>query len=186
MNQAPGLAPHAVAATLILHQEGVIAVIALIGLALRDEGVAAGLAARGTLAAALLEGCGVAVAAFVLLWLARTLLAPLRELETWQRGMVAGWSAADVAAVAVFSGVAEEALVRAVLQPALGLLPAAAIFALLHVVPDRRLWLWPVIALGLGVVLGWLFARSGYPAAATAHVVLNALSLTRLRLGAAA
>jgi membrane protease YdiL (CAAX protease family) len=46
--------------------------------------------------------------------------------------------------------------------------------------------LWPVVALGLGVVLGWLFARSGYPAAAAAHAVLNALSLTRLRLTAAA
>lgn len=186
MNRAPGLAPRAVPATHILHQEGVIAVIALIGLALRDEGVGAGLAARGNLAAALLEGCVVAIAAFGLLWLARMLLGPLRELEAWQRGMVAGWSAADVAAVAIFSGLAEEALVRAVLQPALGLLPAAAIFAVLHVVPDRRLWLWPVIALGLGLVLGGLFARSGYPAAAAAHVVLNALSLTRLRLAAAA
>jgi len=186
MNPAPALAPRAVPATLILHQEGAIAVIALIGLALRDDGVAVGLAARGSLAAALLLGCVVGAAVFVLLWLARTLLAPLRELEAWQRGMVAGWSVADVTAVAVFSGLAEEALVRAVLQPALGLLPAAAIFAVLHVVPDRRLWLWPVIALVLGVVLGWLYARSGYPAAAAAHVVLNALSLTRLRLTAAA
>ena len=64
--------------------------------------------------------------------------------------MVEGWSAGDALAVAVFSGLAEEALIRALLQPLIGLVPAAAVFAVLHLVPDRRLWMWPVMALLLG------------------------------------
>ena len=43
--------------------------------------------------------------------------------------MVAGWSKGDALAVAVFSGLAEEAFIRALLQPLIGLVPAAAVFA---------------------------------------------------------
>jgi membrane protease YdiL (CAAX protease family) len=71
------------------------------------------------------------------------------------------------------------------LQPAIGLLGAALLFAALHLVPDRRLWMWPVIALGLGIVLGLVFSRYGYPAAAAAHCAINLLALTRLRRGEA-
>jgi membrane protease YdiL (CAAX protease family) len=98
--------------------------------------------------------------------------------------MVTGWSVTDAAAVAVFSGLAEEALVRALLQPIIGLLPAALLFAALHFLPDRRLWLWPVLALILGMVLGKLFEIGGYPAAAAAHVTINAVSLYRLQRSA--
>jgi membrane protease YdiL (CAAX protease family) len=95
--------------------------------------------------------------------------------------MVSGWSATDAIAVAVFSGLAEEALIRALLQPIIGLVPAALLFAVLHLVPDRRLWLWPVLALLLGLVLGLAFRIGGYPAAAAAHLLINALAFMRLR-----
>jgi membrane protease YdiL (CAAX protease family) len=98
--------------------------------------------------------------------------------------MVRGWSATDAVAVAVFSGLAEEALVRALLQPLIGLLPAALLFAALHFMPDRRLGLWPLLALTLGVMLGGLFEFGGYPAAAAAHITINAISLSRLRRAA--
>ena len=58
---------------------------------------------------------------------------------------------------------------------------AAALFAVLHLVPDRRLWFWPVFALACGVALGVVYARFGYPAAAAAHVVINLVALLRLR-----
>jgi membrane protease YdiL (CAAX protease family) len=83
--------------------------------------------------------------------------------------------------VSVLSGLAEEALMRAVLQPVIGLIAAAALFAALHVVPDRGLWLWPALALVLGVGFGLLFERYGYPAAAAAHVTLNLIALQQLR-----
>jgi membrane protease YdiL (CAAX protease family) len=172
-----------VPATMVIHQEGVIALIAVIGIWLRDGGFATAFIARGNSLVAVLAGVGAGVACFCLLWMVRA-VGPLRDLEAWQRRMVEGWTAGDAVAVAVFSGLAEEALVRALLQPILGLVPAAAIFAVLHFVPDRRLWAWPLMALMLGLGLGWLFARWGYPAAAAAHVVINGLSLTRFRVTA--
>ncbi len=183
----PGLPePPRIPAVSILHQEGVIAVIALVGLMWKDGSALAGLSPRGALGPALLGGGAAGLVGFVALWLVRAVLPALRDLESWQREMVRSWTATDVAAVALFSGVAEEALVRALLQPLLGIVPAAAVFAVLHVVPDRRVWMWPVIAFGLGLVLGGLYNWGGYPAAASAHTVLNGLALARLRAGSSA
>jgi len=95
--------------------------------------------------------------------------------------MVASWRVADALAVALLSGLAEEALMRALLQPIVGLVAAAALFAVLHIVPDRRLWPWPVMAFGMGLVFGLLFERWGYPAAAAAHAAVNAVGLIRLQ-----
>jgi membrane protease YdiL (CAAX protease family) len=164
----------------LIHQEGVVGVVALIGLGLRSEGPLSALAPVAGWVPSLVAGLAIGgAAAGVLLLLAR--LPPLLRLQRWQREMVAAWSSGDVAAVAMLSGIAEEALVRALLQPLIGLLPAAAVFALLHVVPDRDAWAWPLVALALGLVLGALFARHGYPAAAAAHVVVNAIGFARLR-----
>jgi membrane protease YdiL (CAAX protease family) len=180
MKEAPDTTPRAIPATILLHQEGVVAIVALVGLSMRAEDVADGLAPRGTAVASVFTGLviGLACAAGVLI-LRR--LPALAALEMWQRHMVRGWSLTDAVAVSVFSGLAEEALVRALLQPVIGLLPAALIFAALHLVPDRRLWLWPVLALVLGVILGVIFNLGGYPAAATAHITINGFALIRLQ-----
>ena len=180
MTESENLPPRMIPATMIIHQEGVIALIALIGVWFRDAGLATAFAPRGGLATAILAGVGSGLGCFTLLWLVRT-AGPLRDLESWQRRMVEGWSIGDALAVAVFSGLAEEALIRALLQPVIGLVPAAAVFAALHFVPDRKLWMWPVVALALGLVVGGVFARWGYPAAAAAHIVINGLSLGRFR-----
>lgn len=175
--------PRTIPPTVLAHQEGVIAAIALIGLAFRGE-VLTGLAPRGAPLTAVLLGITAGVAGFAVMWVLRG-LRPLNELERWQRRMVCGWSVTDAVAIAVFSGLAEEAMIRALLQPIIGLIPAALIFAALHFVPVRRLWLWPVLALVLGLGLGWVFERGGYPAAATAHIAINLISLLRLREPAA-
>ena len=167
-------------AIMIIHQEGVIALIAVVALSFRTPGLLTGLAPKHSFAEAVLVGVGIGLACFMVLWLIRG-IGPLADLENWQRRMVQGWTKTDAAAVAVFSGLAEEAFIRAFLQPLVGLLPAAAVFAVLHIVPERRLWLWPVVALGMGLVLGWGFSYGGYPTAAVAHVVINGLSLVRLR-----
>ncbi len=183
MTEPKELTPRMIPAVMLIHQEGAIAVIAVIGIWLRDDGFANAFSARGGIATAILVGAGVGLACFCLLWLVRA-SGPLRDLETWQRRMVEGWTVGDAAAVAVFSGLAEEALIRALLQPLIGLVAAASIFAVLHFVPDRKLWMWPLMALLLGLVIGWVFARWGYPAAAAAHVVVNGLSLARFRVTA--
>ncbi len=172
--------PPAIPAAAIIHQEGAIALMALIGLSLRGDGVLAGLAPFTPLITAVFGGIAIGVGSFVILWVLRG-LRPAADLESWQRRMVRGWSITDALAVALFSGLAEEALIRALLQPLLGLWPAALLFAALHFIPDRRLWLWPILALMLGLVLGWTFAAWGYPAAAAAHITINILSLLRLR-----
>lgn len=171
-------------AAALIHQEGVIAVIALVGLSLGSPGIGPALSSRGPLSRAVLWGTAVGFACFFVMWLIRS-VGPLKRLESWQQHMVAGWTVGDAIAVAVFSGLAEEALIRALLQPIVGLVPAAAVFAALHIVPDRRLWIWPLMALLLGLVLGWVFERWGFPAAAATHVVMNALSLSRFRARAA-
>jgi len=172
--------PRAISAVAIIHQEGVIGVIALVGLSLRPEGVLGGLAPRGSLATGVVTGVVAGALCAAGLWALRRLPA-LADLEAWQQRMARNWTATDAAAVAAFSGLAEEALIRALLQPVIGLLPAALLFAVLHVVPDRRLWLWPVLACALGVGLGMIFEFGGYPAAAAAHIAINAFALLRLR-----
>jgi len=170
----------AIPAVAIIHQEGVIGVIALVGLSLRPAGVLGGLAPRGPLAVGVFTGVIAGALCAAALWAMRHFPA-LADLEAWQQRMVRNWSVTDAAAVAIFSGLAEEALIRALLQPVIGLLPAAVLFAALHVVPDRRLWLWPVVACALGAGLGLLFEFGGYPAAAAAHIAINAFALLRLQ-----
>ncbi len=178
---APGpLDPRTVGATAVAHQEGVIGLLALLGLSLTEGGAAAALHPSGSWVAAIGIGlvCGLPLAG--VMWLLRVIPA-LAELEAWQRRMVASWRVADALAVALLSGLAEEALMRALLQPIVGLVAAAALFAVLHIVPDRRLWPWPVMAFGMGLVFGLLFDRWGYPAAAAAHAAVNAVGLIRLQ-----
>ncbi len=171
------------AATAVVHQEGVIAIVALLGLGVRDGSPLGGLLGRTgwaeALGAGVLIGLGMVVAQLALRW-----LEPLRQLEALQTELVGHWTVTDGLAVALLSGVAEEALARALLQPMIGLLGASAVFAVLHVVPDRRAWLWPVLAFVAGIVLGLTFERWGFPAAAAAHVTLNGVGLFRLRRAA--
>ncbi len=93
-------------------------------------------------------GAGLLTGGVCLILLFALLLIPsVKELERWQAGMVQGWTVIDAVAVAIFSGLAEEALIRVLLQPWIGL----------------------------------VFERWGYPAVATAHIVVNLVSLLRLR-----
>lgn len=154
--------------------------IAAVGLGLAHGSPLAGLAARGPLWRALAVGFA---AGLVLVLTDRLLhsVPAFGRLEATQRALVGHWKASEAVAVALLSGVAEEALARALLQPLIGLVPAAAVFALLHIAPDRRLWLWPGIAFAVGLALGGAFSLGGYPAAAVAHAVINLASLLQLR-----
>ena len=172
--------PQPVRAVALLHQEGVLGLIAIVGLSFREGGPIQALAPTIAPAASLALGVGAGLGSSLLLWFVRE-LPPLLELQWFQQRLVRGWTVSDAVAVAVLSGLAEEALLRALLQPVIGLLPAAGLFALLHLVPDRRLWLWPAIAFALGLVLGLLYDGAGYPAAAAGHIVINACALLRLR-----
>lgn len=180
MNRRFSIAPPQLGAVTLLHQEGLFGLVALVGLAMRDPGPLAALDVKGSwwIAAA----AGVTVAGVCLLTLRLLLVFPaVQDLEQWQAALVMNWTVSDAVAVALLSGLCEEALVRALLQPWIGLVPAALIFAALHVVPDRRLWIWPLVAFVMGLLFGVLFEHWGYPAAALAHFLMNLASLLRLR-----
>jgi len=173
--------PPAIRAVALVHQEGVLALIAVVGLSFGETEILDALAPEGPILGSVALGA-LTGAAWAGMWWVFRALAPLRRLERWQRGIVAEWTTTDAVLVALISGIAEEALLRAYLQPLIGLMPAAALFAVLHVVPDRKLWFWPIFALASGVLLGVLFEFLGYPAAAAAHIVINLVALLRLRL----
>lgn len=83
---------------------------------------------------------------------------------------------------AVSSGVAEEAFFRGAMQPTLGLWPTALLFGMLHIGPNRTFLPWTILALGMGVVLGIFYERTGnLTAPVTCHVLLNTLELFALR-----
>lgn len=172
--------PPAIRAVALVHQEGVLALIAVIALSFGESGLLHALGPVDALWRSVALGLAAGGAWVGLLWLLR-FVPHLRRLERWQRGVVSQWTTTDAVSVALISGLAEEALLRAWLQPLIGLLPAAILFAVLHIVPDRTLWFWPAFAFASGVVLGLLFDYAGYPAAAAAHILINLVALVRLR-----
>jgi len=175
ISQAPQLR-----ATSVLHQEGVFGLIALVAIFVRTGKIGEALAPAG---GSILISLGIGLAAGLVFAAADVVLSRLpqaRQLERFQKNLIARWDLQDALAVAVLSGLAEEALMRAFLQPWIGLIPAALVFAMLHIVPDRRLWLWPASAFVMGLLLGLIFERWGYPAAAAAHICINAFAFFRL------
>ncbi len=174
--------PIQVPAEYLIHQEGLIAVLGLVGLCFFSGGPLPALAPVGSWAVSLVIGVVAGLSMSSVMWFIRW-VEPVSRLERWQSQIMKDWTVGDALAVALFSGLAEEILVRALLQPLVGLVLAAALFAALHPVPDRRLWVWPVMALVAGLVLGLLFKGYGYPAAAAAHVVMNGIGMLRVCSG---
>lgn len=80
--------------------------------------------------------------------------------------------------LAVFSGVGEELLFRGALWPHLGLLGTTLLFGLVHILPRRSLWWYPLFAAGAGLLLGILRDASGsvFPPM-LAHITVNGLNL---------
>ena len=171
---------HPVPARLLLHQEGLFGLIAVIGIGFQDIDPLLPFCSRTDFVTSCLMGIGFGLACAAFLYFLRHLEA-LKQLENWQQTLVSDWSVSDVIAVALLSGLAEEALLRAFLQPLVGLVPAAIVFAVLHIVPDRRLWFWPCMALVIGICLGFIYEAHGFPAVAAAHIVLNGVGLLRLQ-----
>lgn len=134
-------------------------------------------------------GCGLGAGlAMVVFSRALTALAEWAKVLAGEfRNHLGDMSHRQVVIGALLSGVGEELLFRGVLQPALGLWLATAVFGVLHVGPNRRFLPWTAMAFGAGFVFGLLFEWTGFLLAPMlAHVVVNYLNLRFLTQGSAA
>lgn len=101
----------------------------------------------------------------------------------------------DAFVLATASALAEEAFFRGLVQPLLGLvaspwvalLGSSLVFAICHPPLNRRLRLWPLFAFAMGLLMGWLFDRSGgnLLAPTVVHFVVNFLNLRMISRRAA-
>lgn len=80
--------------------------------------------------------------------------------------------------VALLSGIGEEFLFRGVLQHAIGLWPAAILFAAVHVPWEKEMIPWPIFALIMGVVFGYFVKWTGSLwGPITAHFLINMINI---------
>jgi membrane protease YdiL (CAAX protease family) len=136
----------------------------------RDLGLAAGLSAL----------------VIIMTYVLGTFVTPFRHLSEELRGFLGDLTVEESLMVAAFSSIGEEFLFRGVLQAEVGWIAAAIFFAALHFVPNRRFIAWPLFALVVGLMLGWLYDFTGNLwAPIIAHFLINFVNIylmTRNRL----
>lgn len=128
-------------------------------------------------------GLGAAAGGLLLgIWqLGRMTTASARELERQMAELLGVVTPAEVIALALLSGFAEELFFRGAVQGAWGWVPATLLFALLHSGPGPAFRLWTAFALIAGLGFAWLTLwRGNLAAAIVAHVLVNLVNLTRL------
>ncbi len=104
-----------------------------------------------------------------------------RALEDEFRGILGKRGGAEVLALALFSGVAEEAFFRGAMQEAWGLVPTSLIFGGIHFVPRWVYLPWTLFAIVVGFLMGWIYVATGnIYAPISAHVLINALNLWKI------
>ncbi|MEK7316004.1 MAG: CPBP family intramembrane glutamic endopeptidase, partial [Candidatus Eisenbacteria bacterium] len=128
-------------------------------------------------------GAGLALAAILLAlwWGMRRFMPSARALEGELAALVTPLTTSEALALALISAVAEELFFRGALQGAIGFLPAAVLFALLHGGPGRAFRAWGLFALVGGLTLGLYVAeREALGGAILAHALVNGVNLLRL------
>jgi hypothetical protein len=84
--------------------------------------------------------------------------------------------------VAGLSSLGEELLFRGLLTPTVGVIISAALFGLAHQMKGPLRWVWAAWAMGVGLLLGAIFALTGsLVGPLLTHALVNAANLTYLR-----
>ena len=105
-----------------------------------------------------------------------------RSLHQELRPFALGLDATGLFVLALVGPVGEELLFRALFQPAIGLLPQAILFGLVHYLPGRSRWAWSLWAFLFGLAMGTVFLVTGsLLGPIVAHVLVNALNSSFLR-----
>jgi hypothetical protein len=126
-------------------------------------------------------GVGAGVALLALWLVVRRASAAARKLEEILARLLGPVGREEVLALAVISAVAEEVAFRGALQGAVGWVPAAVVFALLHLGPGAPFRLWSGYALAGGLAFGWLADhRQALAAPILGHLLVNLVQLRRL------
>lgn len=106
---------------------------------------------------------------------------PARRLEEILARLLGPIDRAETVSLAIISALAEEIAFRGALQHAIGWLPAAAIFALLHLGPGPPFRTWSLFALAGGIAFGGLMElRQALLAPILGHLIVNLIQLRRL------
>ena len=102
----------------------------------------------------------------------------VRALNAELSEMLGEPGAGTITALAISSSIGEELLFRGALQPLIGFLPTALLFALLHGGFNARLRLWAIFALLAGFLLGGLtLFTDNLLAAILCHLTVNYFNL---------
>ncbi len=105
-----------------------------------------------------------------------------RRMHAEFRPVARQLSPAGVLVLAVLSAVGEELLFRGMLQPAIGLLPQALVFGIVHQMPGPSRWVWVTWAAVVGLGFGVIFQLTGAIAGPiAAHAIVNGLNLSYLK-----
>ena len=123
---------------------------------------------------------GVAVGAFTIL-ATRALVRTARwaqHLHKDFRELFGPLTWAQILALGIVPGFAEELLFRGAMQPSLGWLLSSLLFGAIHVARVRSFWAWPIWATLMGLVFGALYAATGQLLAPViAHCLINTSNL---------
>lgn len=104
-----------------------------------------------------------------------------RELHASFREILGGLSRPTVLALALASGLGEEAFFRMGMQPTAGWALTSFVFGAVHVAPGRKLWVWTVWAMAMGFLLGAIFGATGSVLGPVlAHVGINYFNLRHI------
>ena len=126
----------------------------------------------------LLGGLGVGLAIVALTRVGFRAWPAIRSAAGELSRMLGPMGTRDALLLAVISGFAEELLFRGALWSSLGLVGTSCLFGLVHVIPKRALWGYPLFALFAGLLLGLLREGTGSVIAPMlAHIVVNGINL---------
>lgn len=110
---------------------------------------------------ALLVTAGLVLAVHLLSRLAHAKLPSLRHGARDVQRLLGNLTPLQIAAVALASGIGEEMLFRGWLFHETGLWLSSIIFGVIHFPPNRQWLYWPLFAIAMGVLLGWLYLWTG-------------------------